>query len=77
MHNHKTDIKRVSIVALTNGTVKAIEFNDLVLDGIDISFSVWDMDRLYRCTISGKMRETVEIDFVKLFNAVKVNLIDR
>ena len=70
LHNHKTDIKKVNIVALTNGIVKAIDFNNLVLDGVDITFSIWDIDRLYRCTISGKMRETVEIDFVNDFDTM-------
>ena len=33
----------------------------------DVSFSIWDMDRLYRCISSGKMRETIEIDFKEMF----------
>lgn len=63
LHNHRDEIKKVRIVALTNGTVKAIAFKNLDLNGVEISFSIWDMDRLYRCTTSGKMRETIEIDF--------------
>ncbi|WP_019227431.1 AIPR family protein [Sedimentibacter sp. B4] len=63
LHNHREDIKKVRIVALTNSTVKAIAFNNLDLNGVEVSFSIWDMDRLYRCTTSGKMRETIEIDF--------------
>ena len=34
----------------------------------EISFNVWDIDRLYRCVSSGKMRETIEIDFEEKFN---------
>ena len=64
LHNRKNNIKRVNVIALTNGTVKNIELKALELDGVDISFSVLDMDRVYRCSTSGKMRETVEIDFV-------------
>ena len=33
----------------------------------EISFSLWDVDRLYRCVTSGKMRETIEIDFEEKF----------
>lgn len=63
LHDHREDIKKVRIVALTNGIVKAIALNNLDLNGVDVSFSIWDMDRLYRCTTSGKMRETIEINF--------------
>lgn len=67
VHDHKNTIKTVHVVALTNGTVKPISLNNLNIDGVEISFSVWDMDRLYRCTTSGKMRETIEIDFSESF----------
>lgn len=67
LHNEKTKIKKVRITALTNGTVKSIPFEKIDLAGVEISFSVWDMDRLYRCTTSGKMRETIEIDFEESF----------
>ncbi|MCR5448344.1 MAG: AIPR family protein [Solobacterium sp.] len=68
LHNHCDDIKKVKIIALTNGLVKSIDLKNLDLSGVEISFSVWDMDRLYRCFISGKMRETIEIDFLKEYN---------
>lgn len=67
LHNEKSKIKKVKIIALTNGTVKAIPFEKIDLGGVEISFSIWDMDRLYRCTTSGKMRETIEIDFEESF----------
>ena len=63
LHNEKAKIKKARIIALTNGTVKSIPFEKIDLAGVEISFSVWDIDRLYRCTTSGKMRETIEIDF--------------
>lgn len=67
LHNHKQEIKKARIIALTNGTVKSIPFEKIELAGVEVSFSVWDMDRLYRCTTSGKMRETIEIDFEESF----------
>ena len=38
-----------------------------MLGGVEISFAIWDIDRLYRCVTSGKMRETIEIDFQEKF----------
>lgn len=67
LHNEKTKIKKARVIALTNGTVKAIPFEKIDLAGVEISFSVWDIDRLYRCTTSGKMRETIEIDFLSSY----------
>lgn len=60
-------IKKVRIIALTNGIVKPIEFKNIMIGEAEISFSVWDVDRLYRCVSSGKMRETIEIDFEEKF----------
>lgn len=68
LHDHKADIKIVRICALTNGIVKPISFNNLFIGGAEVSFSIWDIDRLYRCVMSGKMRETIEIDFQDKFN---------
>ncbi|MBO5167817.1 MAG: AIPR family protein [Phascolarctobacterium sp.] len=68
IHENKNNIKTVRICALTNGLVKPIPFKNLNLNGIDFSFNVWDIDRLYRCVSSGKMRETIEIDFEEKFN---------
>lgn len=69
LHNQRNTIKSVRILALTNGNVKPIALNNLDLNGTVVSFSIWDMDRLYRCMISGKMRETIEVDFEELFGA--------
>lgn len=65
LFKNKDKIKKLKVVAITNGIVKAIELKNIDLQGVEVSFSVWDIDRLYRCVTSGKMRETIEIDFEK------------
>lgn len=67
IHDKKSLIKTVKIIALTNGNTKPISLNNITIDDVDISFSVWDVDRLYRYATSGKMRETIEIDFSEAF----------
>ncbi|MBR4341238.1 MAG: AIPR family protein [Lachnospiraceae bacterium] len=64
---NKTNIKKVNLVALTNGNCKPIPFNNIKIGEADVSFGIWDMDRLYRCVSSGKMRETIEINFKDVF----------
>lgn len=67
LHQNKNAIKNVRICALTNGLVKPIVIKNITIGGADVSFSLWDIDRLYRCVTSGKMRETIEIDFEEKF----------
>lgn len=63
VYKRKDTIKTVRICALTNGLVKPIPFKNIMIGNAEISFVIWDIDRLYRCVSSGKMRETIEIDF--------------
>lgn len=64
---NKSNIKNVRICALTNGLVKPIALKNITISGAEVSFALWDIDRLYRCVTSGKMRETIEIDFEEKF----------
>ena len=67
VNKQKDTIKTVRICALTNGLVKPIPFKNITIGTAEVSFAIWDMDRLYRCVSSGKMRETIEIDFEEKF----------
>ena len=49
LHKHKDSIKNVRICALTNGLVKPLVLKSITIEGAEISFTVWDIDRLYRC----------------------------
>lgn len=67
LNKQKEQIKTVRICAMTNGLVKPIPLRNITIGGAEISFTIWDIDRLYRCVSSGKMRETIEIDFENQF----------
>lgn len=67
VHQNKDNIKRVRICALTNGLVKPIALKNITIGNAEVSFSMWDIDRLYRCVTSGKMRETIVVDFQEKF----------
>lgn len=67
LFQNKDTIKNVRICALTNGLVKPLNLKNITIGGAEVSFSLWDIDRLYRCVTSGKMRETIEIDFEERF----------
>lgn len=67
IHENRNRLQKVRILALTNGLVKPVQFDDLLIEGLRVSFSVWDIERLFRCMTSGKQREAIEIDFLKKF----------
>lgn len=67
LSQNKSNINNLKVVAVTNGIVKPMSLKNIDINGIDVSFSVWDMDRLHRCLSSGKMRETVVVDFKDMF----------
>lgn len=68
VYQNRANIKTVRICALTNGLVKPIPFKNITIGNAEVSFNIWDIDRLYRCVSSGKMRETIEVDFEERFN---------
>lgn len=68
LHQRKDKIKNVRICAITNGLVKPIPFKNIMIGNTEVSFAIWDIDRLYRCVTSGKMRETIEVDFEEKFS---------
>ena len=70
VNKEKENIKSVRVCALTNGLVKPIPLNNINIGNTEISFVIWDIDRLYRCVTSGKMRETIEIDFEEKYNLI-------
>lgn len=67
LYKNRSAIKNVRICALTNGLVKPIALKNITISGAEVTFTLWDIDRLYRCITSGKMRETIEIDFEEKF----------
>ena len=68
VNREKENIRTVRICALTNGLVKPIPLKNLSVGNAEICFVIWDIDRLYRCVTSGKMRETIEIDFEEKYS---------
>ena len=47
VNQQKAQIKTVRICALTNGLVKPIPFKNITMGNAEISFVIWDIDRLY------------------------------
>lgn len=66
IYKNKTTIKDVKVVVLTNGVVNNVELNPLVLPLATISYTVWDIERLFKSYSSNQKREPIDVDFEKL-----------
>ena len=70
IHDLKESLTRVRLFLLTDGFATVDNWPDEILEGLKVSFHIWDISRLYRFWSSGKKRETIEIDFEKEFNTI-------
>jgi hypothetical protein len=66
IHEHLDTLHDVRVIALTNGVVKNMDFQPLKIGDATVSFRLWDMDRLFKCSTSGQMHEEITIDCEKV-----------
>jgi hypothetical protein len=61
-----TRIEDVRVHVLTNAVVRDRAVASISVEGREVEFSVWDLERLHRATGEEVARERIEIDFQKL-----------
>ena len=64
----KTEIKKINLIVVSNAQLSG-RVSDLPteqIDGIPTTYDVWDFGRFFRSETSGKSKEDIEIDFLKL-----------
>lgn len=66
VHRCARDIRRLRLFLITDGRSGADRLS-VETDGLEISRSVWDIERLHRLVTSGERREPIEINFVERF----------
>ncbi|WP_019419213.1 AIPR family protein [Paenibacillus sp. OSY-SE] len=59
IHDNKEKIKLARIFFFTDGITKTIALDDVEVEGIPISFHVWDLERLFRMKSSGRKKEPI------------------
>ncbi len=67
LHDYKDLITNVRILFLTNGIIKPVKLSKIEADGVEYSFDIWDVGRLFKVIESGKQRESIKIDFISQF----------
>jgi len=61
-------IKVLNLVFLTNGSVKEIDHKCENINAIEVKIAIWDIERLFKVSNSGKNRESININFIERFN---------
>lgn len=69
IYQHLNDIHDLHISVLTNGVVKNMDLQPTKFGQVNVSYRLWDMDRLYKCSTSGQMHEPITIDCQKYLGA--------
>ena len=67
----KDDLDSVRIFILTDGIAPGEPISEEHYGNVVISYQLWDLDRIYRCTTSGMKREEIVIDFEQLGGPVR------
>jgi hypothetical protein len=65
--NAQNELSQIRLFLLTDGlttvAVKPAEYKE----GINISYNIWDLRRIYRCVSSGQRQETIEVDILNRY----------
>ncbi len=69
IHEVKGSAIKIRLMYFTDGIVKDVKQKETEINGITVSYHLWDIERLYKVWSSGKKRETIEIDFLEQFGA--------
>lgn len=69
IHSVGSAVPTLRLFYLTDGLTTLDNTPPLELDGISVSYHVWDLRRIHRAVSSGQVREPISIDFVALFGS--------
>ncbi|MDQ0878976.1 hypothetical protein QFZ77_007635 [Paenibacillus sp. V4I3] len=62
IYDSKELISQIRVFFFTDGITKTIQLEDVEVEGIPVSFQVWDIERIYRMRSSGRKKEPILID---------------
>lgn len=62
----RNDLTRVRLYLFTDSVSRMEEIPNETLNDIELSYHIWDIERIFRCWSSGNKRETIEVDFLSI-----------
>ena len=63
IHGLSGELEKVRIIVITDGVAKIDAIPEERMGDIEVSYHIWDIERLFRCSTSGTRRELIEVDF--------------
>lgn len=60
-------LERVRLFVVTDGLTTVTQRSPERRDDLEVSYHVWDIQRLFQCVTSGQQQESIDIDFVREF----------
>ena len=63
IHDLREELTRARILIVTTALAREDPLPDETIDGIAVSYQVWDIERIFRAVSSGHKREPIVIDF--------------
>ncbi len=63
IHSARGDVTRGRLFLLTDGLTSAREYKDVVIEGVNFTHHVWDIERIFRMETSGAKREAIDVKF--------------
>lgn len=67
IYDNKDKITNMRLFLLTDGLTKAIKLDENNIEGIEVTYHSWDIERLFRLVSSGNKREIIKIDIEKKY----------
>lgn len=67
IYQARNSLRRIRFFFLTDGVTKSDFMPSVQLNGVEATYSIWDLQRLFRYVTSGEHREPIHIDFVSDF----------
>src|SRR6202453_770500 len=64
-----SQIEKLRLFVVTDGLTTVKERSSETRDGLQTTYHVWDIRRLYRAITSGQQQESIDINFVRQFGA--------
>ena len=68
IHELEGNLDRVRVFVLSDGVTQLTDINATEINGIQVRFEIWDIERLFRGMQSGLPRDEIEIDFEDMFD---------
>lgn len=70
IHDSKQDLRRARVILLTDRISGSLPATTENMDGLEITYQIWDIERLFRFVSSGMKKEPIKVNFSEEFGVI-------